>query len=378
MTNILFVFGTRPEAIKLAPVIVRMKQDQMINITVCSTGQHREMLKPVLDFFEIRVDHDLMLMKDNQKLSDLTAEIVREVGVVIRDVKPEWLIVQGDTTTAFASAIAGFYERIKVVHVEAGLRSLDLQSPFPEELNRVMVSKIAHTHFCPTREAYGQLRKEGVINNLHIVGNTVVDAIQQSIVKIKTEGSIARKRFLVDIDFSKRIILVTCHRRENFGDPFVRICQALLELVARARNVQVVYPVHLNPNVKSVAEKLLQHPDIKLIPPLSYPDLISLMENSYLILTDSGGIQEEAPSLKKPVLVLRDVTERMEGVIAGSAKLVGTDSKKIVDESIKLLEDENQYHSMVAVNNPYGDGRSAERIAKVLKGEPYEEFVAKR
>jgi len=369
MKNVLFIFGTRPEAIKVFPVIAAMRKEGSLNVKLCSTGQHNEMLKQVLTFFDLTVDYDLMLMKPNQGLSELTASIIRETSRVIKETQADWVIVQGDTTTAMAGALAAFYENSLVAHVEAGLRSHDLYSPFPEEMNRLVISKIATLHFCPTDESANQLKAEGVNKNVHVVGNTVVDAVQTALDKIRLYDQGLFISQFSGIDFTRKIILVTCHRRESFGEPFHAICMALLELANRFPDVEIVYPVHLNPNVKLIAEKLLIHPRIKLLAPLQYHELLWLMDKSEFILTDSGGIQEEAPTLKKPVLVLRNVTERMEGVRSGTALLVGTDKDKIVDESAKLLQSKSHYQSMIASKNPYGDGQAAQRITQILNSQ---------
>lgn len=367
MVKVLFLLGTRPEAIKLAPVIKAFNESAIFDTKICSTSQHREMLDQVLAFFQINVDFDLNLMRPNQTLAGLTAEIVSQVSSVLKTVEPDWLVVQGDTTTALAGAMAGFYEKVKVVHVEAGLRSFDMQSPFPEEMNRVIISKLASCHFCPTEKSMRNLLLEGITNNVYCVGNTVVDAVVEGVKVIQHSDQSVYFSFFKNIDFAKKIILVTCHRRESFGEPFKEICEALRQLVEHRSEYQIVYPVHLNPNIRTVAMQYLQHPSIKLLEPLSYPFLLWLMSKSTIILTDSGGIQEEAPSLKKPVLVLRSVTERTEGIEAGTAILVGTDKQKIVEESILLLDNEIHYNSMISKSNPYGDGHAAIRMLETMK-----------
>ncbi len=367
MIKILVIVGTRPEAIKLAPLVKRLLLSALIEVRICSTGQHREMLDQVFDFFQIKVDYDLNLMKPNQSLCDLTAGIILQTSSVIRSYHPDWVLVQGDTTTAMAGALSAFYEKVKVAHVEAGLRSHNLYSPYPEEMNRLVISKIATCHFCPTQGALKNLLLEGITNQVYHVGNSIVDATLAGIEKIKSMDQGIFTNFFSGIDFSKKIILVTCHRRESFGDPFIEICKALVTLANTSAAYQVVYPVHLNPNIHGVAKKLLLHHGIKLLDPISYPQLLWLMSKSKIILTDSGGIQEEAPSFHKPVLVLRNVTERMEGIEAGTALLVGVQSEKIVEESIKLLEGASHYQSMIGHSNPYGDGLASQRMVQLLE-----------
>lgn len=359
----LFIFGTRPEAIKLAPLIGRLMEAGRVE--VCVTGQHREMLDQVLTFFSISPDYDLNIMARNQGLFALTARALRRLEAVLIESRPDLIIVQGDTTTAFTGALAGFYRRIRVAHVEAGLRSIDKFSPFPEEINRILAGQIADYHFAPTRNARLNLLRENIPGkSIFVVGNTVVDALLLglSIVNKNERPFYEYFRFL---DLSKRILLVTGHRRESFGKPFENICLALREI---ARNdVEIVYPVHLNPNVRGYVYPLLKGiKNIHLIDPLEYPFLIWLMKQSYLVLTDSGGIQEEAPSLGKPVLVLRDVTERTEGIEKGTAVMVGTDRRRIVDATHMLLSDDTKYRKMAKKKNPYGDGKSSARIRDII------------
>ncbi len=368
MHKVLFLLGTRPEAIKLAPVIRAFQHSGTFEVKVCSTSQHREMLDQVLQFFHLTVDFDLQVMEPNQTLPDLTARILRSFSEkVIPHFKPEWLIVQGDTTTAMAGAMAGFYQKIKIGHVEAGLRSHNMYSPFPEEMNRGVISRIAFCHFCPTPTAVKNLAVEGVSQNVYEVGNTVIDAllIGKKLMNENDPGKDAAA--FGKIDFSKKIILVTCHRRESFGAPFISICQALKKIADTEQNIQIVYPVHLNPNVQDQAKKYLLHPRILLMEPLSYPYFLWLMDKSYMILTDSGGIQEEAPSLHKPVIVLRDVTERTESIEAGTSILAGTSEIKIVEESLRLLRDKAHYDRMAVIANPYGDGKASERILEIVR-----------
>jgi len=371
MKKILFIFGTRPEAIKLSPLILELRRfPKLFDVRVCVTAQHREMLDQVLRFFEINPDQDMDIMKKGQTLFDITAKSLLGLKGVVQSVAPDWVIVQGDTTTVFAASLAAFYLKIRVAHVEAGLRSFRKDSPFPEEMNRVMTTHLADLHFCPTENAKANLLREGIqTENIEVVGNTVIDALLYGVNKVKghTADSFGKAFAAIDgRDFSKKIILVTGHRRENFGKPFEDICSALKELASRD-NVAIIYPVHLNPNVRKPVFDILKGTDnVHLIEPLDYPAFIWLMEKSYLILTDSGGVQEEAPSLGKPVLVMREVTERTEGVDAGTAKLVGTDAKTIAREASMLLDDSEMYAAMARRKNPYGDGSSARRIREVL------------
>ena len=370
--KILFVFGTRPEAIKLAPLIKEFKKHRdRVAIDICITGQHREMLDQVLDFFDLHADYDLNIMKSDQSLFDITSVLVKGMEKVLEDSSPDLIFVQGDTTTAFVGALAGFYEKIKVAHVEAGLRSFNKFSPFPEEINRVLISRLVDFHFAPTQEAKDNLLNEGVKENIWVVGNTVIDALHLGLKILSEKRGLKEEieRFFSTVikNHTAKLILVTGHRRESFGKPFENMCFALKDIVESCEDVEVVYPVHLNPNVREPVFRILgKHPRIHLIEPLSYPYLIYLLEKSYLVLTDSGGIQEEAPSLGKPVLVMREVTERQEGVEAGVAKLVGTDRGRIVKETLKLLEDKGEYKKMSRAINPYGDGRASIRIAEVF------------
>lgn len=360
----LIVFGTRPEAIKLAPVIYELRK--IGDVSVCVTGQHREMLDQVLQFFSIVPDYDLDVMKQDQSLFNVTTDSLRLLEGVIEKSRPDMIIVQGDTTTAFVSALAGFYKKIKVTHVEAGLRSFNKYSPFPEEVNRVLVGHIADYHFAPTEKARANLLKEGIEGkNIFVVGNTVVDALFRGLDIVKKDGKKFNDYFGF-VDFSKKVILVTGHRRESFGKPFEHICHALKEIAQE--DVEIVYPVHLNPNVRGQVYPILGGvKNIHLIEPLEYPYLIWLMAKSYIVLTDSGGIQEEAPSLGKPVLVMRDVTERTEGIEAGTARLVGTDRKKIVESMQALLNNKDEYERMAKSSNPYGDGKTSIRIKDIIK-----------
>ncbi|GAA4051057.1 non-hydrolyzing UDP-N-acetylglucosamine 2-epimerase [Flavobacterium chungnamense] len=374
MKKILFLFGTRPEAIKMAPLIQCFSNDELFDVKVAVTAQHREMLDQVLHFFNINVDYDLNIMKPNQTLHQLTADLISRITEEILSKESfDFVFVQGDTTTVLAGALAAFYKKIKVVHIEAGLRSGDMLSPFPEEMNRVLTSKLATFHFCPTETSRNNLVAENITENVFVVGNTVIDALFKGLNKIKETSEIELLKQFQQIDFTKKVILVTCHRRENFGEPFQNICEALLDIADLHKNdVEIVYPVHLNPNIKEIAHKKLISSNIKLITPLDYPELIWMMNKSTIILTDSGGIQEEAPSLGKPVLVLREVTERMEGVDAGNAILVGSDKQKIVLETTKLLSNLDYYNSISKASNPYGDGETSENVKLILSKSVFE------
>jgi UDP-N-acetylglucosamine 2-epimerase (non-hydrolysing) len=360
----LFIFGTRPEAIKMAPLITNL--EKIGSVQVCVTGQHRDMLDQVLEFFSIVPDYDLNIMVKNQSLFTVTIKSMKLLERVLDESKPDLIIVQGDTTTAFVGALAGFYKKIRIAHVEAGLRSFNKSSPFPEEMNRTLVGHIADYHFAPTKKAQDNLIKESIpAKNIFVVGNTVIDALLMSMDIIKRDEKDFYDYFKF-IDYSKKIILVTGHRRESFGKPFENICYALKELARE--HVEIVYPVHLNPNVRGHVYPLLSGiKNIHLIDPLDYPYLIWLMNRSYLILTDSGGIQEEAPTLGKPVLVLRDVTERTEGIKAGTGILVGTNKKKIIDSTRMLLSNTVAYRKMAQRRNPYGDGKASLRIRDIVK-----------
>jgi UDP-N-acetylglucosamine 2-epimerase (non-hydrolysing) len=366
----LIVFGTRPEAIKMAPLVKEFLKDKVnFDTRVCVTAQHREMLDQVLNFFEIQTDFDLDLMKPNQNLYSLTSEIILGLKPILEEFKPDYVYVHGDTTTTMAVSIAAFYSGAKVCHVEAGLRTHNKYSPFPEEINRQVTGRIADIHFAPTFTSKQNLLLENILeSSILITGNTVIDALLQSSDKvnsIKNEEIELLKSF---IDVNKKIILVTGHRRENHGDGFINICAALKEIAFANPDVQIIYPVHLNPNVKGPVSDILGNvSNIKLINPLAYPAFVWLMNQSYLIITDSGGVQEEAPSLGKPVLVMRDTTERPEAVDAGTVILVGTNKDKIVSECLSLLNDTNKYQQMSALHNPYGDGKACERIVNYIK-----------
>jgi UDP-N-acetylglucosamine 2-epimerase (non-hydrolysing) len=366
--KVLFIFGTRPEAIKMAPLIHELRRHSHFEVLVCSTGQHREMLSQVSDFFEITPDYELTIMKQNQKLPDLNASLITSLNKILKKVMPDITLVQGDTMTTFVAALCSYYNGIPVGHVEAGLRSGEKRSPFPEEMNRMLTTRIADIHFTPTVKARDCLLKEGIPSHcVHVTGNTVIDALLWASKKVKSMPLNTLDKQLSKIDFNKRVILITSHRRESFGEPLKRICSAIKEL-AQDRSIEIVYPVHLNPNVRKPVFSLLKgRTNIHLLKPLSYPNLVYLMKKSYLILTDSGGIQEEAPSLGKPVLVMRDVTERLEGIESGVSKLVGTSKQNIVNEVSKLVKNNNAYKKMVKGVNPYGDGKASRRISNILQ-----------
>lgn len=360
--KILFIFGTRPEAIKLAPLIKEFANySDFFTPLVCVTAQHRDLLDQVLDFFDVTPDYDLNIMQENQTLFQITSNILTKIENVINNCNPDIVVVQGDTTTAMVGALAAYYRGIPVAHVEAGLRSGDIYSPFPEEINRKFIGQIAHWHFAPTWEAKNNLLREGFTDNIFVVGNTGIDALFLCL-RILEEKKDAFDN-LLDLNLSEKVILLTSHRRENFGKPLENICEAITLIAQNNPDVSIIYPVHPNPNVKVIVNSKLQgFLNIHLVPPLTYPHLVWLMKKSYLILTDSGGIQEEAPALQKPVLVLREKTERVESLQSGNAKLVGHNTKTIVEEVEKLLHDSSYYQSMAKLSYVYGDGQSSRRI----------------
>lgn len=366
MTKVLGVFGTRPEAIKMAPVIKGLGRHEGIVCRVCVTAQHREMLDQVLRLFEIDPDYDLNIMQEDQSLSYVTARVLTEVDPIIQAEQPDWVLVQGDTTTTMAASLAAFYHRVKIGHVEAGLRTGDRYRPFPEEVNRRIADVMADLHFVPTEAAKRNLLQEGFPESTILVtGNTVIDAL----LDIAGREFDPRETPLADLPLDgRKIILVTAHRREHFGEPLENICRALLEIAERYRDeVHIVYPVHRNPHVQSLVHALIDgKPNISLLPPLDYHPFVYLMTRSYLILTDSGGLQEEAPSLGKPVLVMREKTERPEALEAGTARLVGTHPRTIVDEVSRLLDDTEAYEEIAHSANPFGDGKASERIVSAL------------
>ena len=368
MKKNLIILGTRPEAIKMAPLLNQFIADSRFETKLCVTGQHREMLDQVLDFFNIIPDYDLSLMKPNQNLYNLTSEVIAGLKPILESFKPDYVYVHGDTTTTMAASIAGFYSGAKVCHVEAGLRTNNMLSPFPEEMNRQVASRIATYHFAPTIKSQNNLLKENVCQeNILVTGNTVIDALMESSNRVENIDNNEVRELKKNVNFNKIILLVTGHRRENHGQGFLNICAALKEIAVKNPNVEIVYPVHLNPNVLKPVNKLLGGIiNIHLFKPLSYPSFVWLMNQSYLIITDSGGVQEEAPSLGKPVLVMRDTTERPEAVDAGTVILVGTDTNKIIKETQQLLDNSDKYKSMSSLHNPYGDGKACQRIIEFI------------
>ena len=370
MIKNLIIFGTRPEAIKMAPLIrAFQKNKDQFDTRVCVTAQHREMLDQVLAFFEITPDYDLDLMQPNQNLYTLTSDILLGLKPILEEFQPDYVYVHGDTTTTMASSIAAFYAGAKVCHVEAGLRTDNKRSPFPEEMNRQVTGRIADFHFAPTEQAKQNLLNEKVPENTILVtGNTVIDALLESTARVENLDNPEIEKLKTIIDPTKKIILVTGHRRENHGQGFIAICDALKEIAQTNPEVQMIYPVHLNPKVQQpVYEVLGELKNIHLIAPLSYPAFVWLMNKSYLIITDSGGIQEEAPSIGKPVLVMRATTERPEALAAGTVILVGSDKEKIIFECNRLLQDKEKYRQMSALHNPYGEGKASEKILEFMK-----------
>ncbi|MCV2886021.1 UDP-N-acetylglucosamine 2-epimerase (non-hydrolyzing) [Aestuariibacter sp. AA17] len=371
MQNILLVFGTRPEAIKMAPLAIELKKHTALNVKVCVTAQHREMLDQVLSLFDLTPEYDLDLMKPGQDLYDITTKALLGLRDVIKEAKPDLILVHGDTTTTFAASLAAFYQQVPVGHVEAGLRTGDIYSPWPEEINRRLTGALTKFHFAPTDKAKNNLLAENTApESISVTGNTVIDALVNVVDKIKQDKALnnALSSKFDFLDDNKKLILVTGHRRESFGGGFENICRAIKTLSER-ENVQVLYPVHLNPNVQEPVNRILNDVDnVFLIDPQDYLPFVYLMSKAHIILTDSGGVQEEAPSLGKPVLVMRDTTERPEAVEAGTVKLVGTDEHKIVQEATRLLEDEAEYQRMSVAHNPYGDGKACQRIARIITG----------
>ena len=370
MLKILVVIGTRPEAIKMAPVILSLKKQKKLICEVCVTAQHRDMLDQVLTFFQIKPDYDLNIMTGNQQLNTITAKILSALDEIYQQCKPDLVLVHGDTNTSFAAALAAFYRKIKIGHIEARMRTGNLQLPFPEEGNRVLTTQISNYHFAPTKENVAHLKRSGVkTKNIIKTGNTVIDSLLLTSKKVKSFTSAITDSRLTDIIQSKKkIILVTGHRRENLGNPLAQICDALLQIANKFPETTIIYPVHPNPNVnKPVYAALNNTPNIILTHPLDYPDFVLLMKHAYILLTDSGGIQEEGPSLGKPVLVLREITERPEALKAGTVKLVGTKSKNIVQHVSALVTSKTAYQKMSLKINPYGDGNAAARITKWIK-----------
>ncbi|HHT04868.1 MAG TPA: UDP-N-acetylglucosamine 2-epimerase (non-hydrolyzing) [Hydrogenispora sp.] len=365
MPKIMPVFGTRPEAIKMAPLIKALEEKENIETITIVTAQHREMLDQVLKLFKIKPVYDLNIMKPGQSLTEIMTGVLAGIEEIISQEKPDLVLVHGDTSTTFASSLAAFYQKIPVGHVEAGLRTYSKYSPYPEEMNRKLTGCLADLHFAPTQTAKEALLKEGVpAGQIYVTGNTVIDALLQTVNK----GYVFKNAILKQLDFdNKRIILITAHRRENIGERMEQIFQAVKVLVEQHDDIEVVYPVHLNPLVQERAQKIFGDIErVRMIPPLTYEEFVNLMDRCYLVLTDSGGLQEEAPALGKPVLVLRDTTERPEAVIAGTVRLVGTDQERIVAESTLLLTDPVVYQRMSTAINPYGDGKAAERICQAI------------
>lgn len=374
--KVLTLFGTRPEAIKMAPLVKVLARTEGVESIVCSTGQHRQMLDQVLQLFAVPVDHDLDVMVPGQTLNGLFARLMTRIDALLDELKPDCVLVHGDTTTAAACSMAAFHRGIAIGHVEAGLRTGDLAQPFPEEMNRRVVDVMARWLFAPTVTSRGNLLQENLQGQIHVTGNTVIDALDLILQKLDREpeigeGFASRYPWL---DASRRLILVTGHRRENFGEGFRQICQALGEL-AKRDDVQIVYPVHLNPQVRDVVMTVLgDNPNVQLIDPLDYLEFVWFMQRAHLVLTDSGGVQEEAPHLGKPVLVMRNTTERPEAVAAGTVKLVGTDSARIVQAVQAMLDDHALYAQVARSVNPYGDGNASERIVNALLGRPFTPF----
>lgn len=370
--RILFVFGTRPEAIKMAPLVNAFgRRVERFRTTVCVSGQHRQMLDQILTLFSIRPDYDLRIMKPNQDLTDVTCAVLRGLPSVLRDTSPDLMLVQGDTTTAMAASLAGFYAHVPVGHVEAGLRTGNKDAPYPEELNRRLTSVIADLHFAPTETARKNLEAEGILPEaIHVTGNTVIDAVLSVERRIAEEPGLREslEAQFPGLDGGKRMILVTGHRRESFGPGFESICRAIGEIAESRPDVELYYPVHLNPNVQEPVNRILGSrnlPNVHLVPPVDYLPFVYLMMRSHLILTDSGGVQEEAPSLGKPVLVMRETTERPEAVEAGGVRLVGTDRGRILEEALLLLDRRDAYEAMSIKRHPYGDGKASQRIVGI-------------
>ena len=365
MLKIMFVFGTRPEAIKMAPLILEaLKQKDKFEVKVVVTGQHREMLNEVLEIFKIIPDYDLKIMKKDQTIIDISVSVLKEMDKIIKIENPNIIFVHGDTSTALNTAMAAFYNQIEIAHVEAGLRSYDMYSPFPEEMNRKLISSLATYHFAPTEGNKQNLLKENIKENVFVTGNTVIDALF-SVIK---EKYIFEDKILNDIDFEKKeVILLTCHRRENLGKRMKNIFEALLKIVNENKNIEVIFPMHKNPKVRKIANEIMgKNNQIHLIEPLKYVSFVNLMKKVKLILTDSGGIQEEAPALGKPVFVLRTETERPEALEAGTIKLIGVEKNKITKEIEEILKNNEQYNLMSQAKNPYGDGNSSKKILKII------------
>ena len=371
LPTVAVVFGTRPEAIKMAPVVRALRADPDLRTVVCVTGQHRQMLDQILATFAITPDVDLDVMEPGQTLAGLTARAVTRLDQFLTDRRPNLVLVQGDTTTAFAAALTAFYHRVPVGHVEAGLRTGDLMSPWPEEANRVLITRLAALHFAPTAVTRDNLLRDGVpADRVHLTGNTVVDALRFAVRQVEADPPTIPGLPLEVMAGGGRVVLITGHRRENFGPSFEAVCRAIAELARRFPDVAFVYPVHLNPNVRGPVDRILRPAElanVHLLDPLPYREFVALFRRATVVLSDSGGVQEEAPSLGKPVLLMRDTTERPEAVAAGAVKLVGADFDRIVAETTRLLTDPAAYRAMTTAENPYGDGRAAERIVAVCR-----------
>ena len=361
----LLVFGTRPEAIKMCPLVLELKKHKEVDCKVCLTGQHREMLSQVMEVFEIQEDYNLNIMRERQTLSSITASILEKMGDVLEAERPDIVLVHGDTTTSFAAALAAFYRQIPVGHVEAGLRTGNIYSPFPEEMNRLLTGRLATCHFAPTERNRENLQKENITNNVFVTGNTVIDAFKTTV----KENYQFHNPALQDIDYKSRsVILLTAHRRENLGMPLENICRAVKRLAEAYGDIEIIYPVHLNPAVRESVYPILDGMErVKLVEPLDVLDMHNLLARCFLVMTDSGGLQEEAPSFGKPVLVLRTETERPEAVEAGTVKVVGVEEEDIFSAARLLLEDEAEYRKMAQAANPYGDGHASERIIAALQ-----------
>ncbi len=366
--KVLSIFGTRPEAIKMAPIVLKMEEDDAIESIVCVTAQHREMLDQVLDLFKIVPDYDLDIMQKNQTLTQITARALEKLDGVISDCKPDIILVHGDTTTTFVGALAAFYQQVKIGHVEAGLRTYNKYAPFPEEINRRLTTNVTDIHFAPTELNRKNLNSEGIADNtIYTVGNSVIDAL----LFVANKPYEFEEPVLKKLDFeTKRVVTVTCHRRENLGENMENIFSALHELASEFSDIEIVYPVHLNPKVRDIANRILEKTDrVHLIEPLEYQPFVNLLAKSHILITDSGGIQEEAPSLGKPVLVVREETERPEAIEAGTIKLAGVKKESIVEKAKALLTNRNIYESMSKASNPYGNGTSSDQIVDIIKKE---------
>lgn len=363
--KVFVVFGTRPEAIKMCPLVIKLKERKEIECVVCLTGQHREMLAQVMEAFKIKEDYNLEIMKDRQTLTTITTTILDRIEPILKKEKPDIVLVHGDTTTSYATALAAFYQQIPVGHVEAGLRTGNIYSPFPEEMNRLLTDRISTLYYAPTKLNADNLKREGIHDNVFITGNTVIDAFQYT-VNEKYEFTNSR---LKELDFNNRVVTVTAHRRENLGEPLKNICRAIKRLAIRYQDALFVYPIHLNPVVRETVHDVLDGiENVLLIDPIDVLDMHNLLARSYFVMTDSGGLQEEAPHFGKPVLVMRTETERPEAVEAGTVKVVGVDESRIFEEASKLFTDKDYYDKMAKAVNPYGDGKASERIVEAIIG----------